>query len=112
MIFDLYLGGKSILGIVKELKDRCIKSPKRKNNWPKCSVEEMLSNEKYIGIAVVNVGGEEGDIYKLNNSNPPIISKEIFDVVQKEKMKCSKVELTVDGIKRKSQKYSSKQGGN
>lgn len=27
LIFDLYLGGKSILGIVKELKERSIKSP-------------------------------------------------------------------------------------
>lgn len=56
LIFDLYLSGKSILGIIKELKDRSIKSPTRKDKWPKRSVEEMLSNEKYIGIAVVNVG--------------------------------------------------------
>lgn len=27
LIFDLYLGGKSVLGIVKELKERSIKSP-------------------------------------------------------------------------------------
>lgn len=48
------------MGIVKELKDRNIKSPTGKDNWPKCSVEEMLSNEKYINISVVNAGGEEG----------------------------------------------------
>lgn len=42
LIFDLYLGGKRILGIVKELKDRNIKSSTGKDNWPKCSVEEML----------------------------------------------------------------------
>lgn len=48
------------MGIVKELKDRNIKSPTGKDNWPKRSVEEMLSNEKYINISVVNVGGEEG----------------------------------------------------
>lgn len=87
LIFDLYLGGKSILGIVKELKERDIKSPTGKDNWPKCSIEEMLSNEKYIGIAVVNVDGEEGQIYKLNNSHPTIISKEMFDEVQEEKAK-------------------------
>ena len=40
LIFDLYLGGKSILGIVKELKDRNIKSPTGKDNWPKRSVEK------------------------------------------------------------------------
>lgn len=75
LIFDLYLGGKSILGIVKELKDRNIKSPTGKDNWPKRSVEEMLSNEKYTGISVVNVGGKEGQIYKLNNSHSAIVSK-------------------------------------
>ena len=112
LIFDLYLGGKSILGIVKELKERSIKSPTGKENWPKRSIEEMLRNEKYIGVSVVNIGGEEGQIYKLNNSHPAIISKEMFDVVQEEKLKRSNVELTDAGIKRKSNKYSSKQGGN
>ena len=81
LIFDLYLGGKSILGIVKELKERGIKSPTGKDNWPKRSIEEMLSNEKYIGIAVVNVDGEEGQVYKLNNSHPAIISKEIMSTM-------------------------------
>ena len=47
----------------------------------------MLSNEKYINISVVNAGGEEGQIYKLNNSHPTIISKEMFDAVQEEKAK-------------------------
>lgn len=108
LIFDLYLGGKSILGIVEELKDRNIKSPTGKDDWPKRSVEEMLSNEKYIGISAVNVGGEEGQIYKLNNSHPSIIPKEMLDTVQEEKKHRSNVELTSDGIKRKSQKYSSK----
>lgn len=109
LIFDLYLGGKSILGIVKELKERSIKSPTGKDNWPKRSIEEMLSNEKYIGVSVVNVGGEEGQIYKLNNSHPVIISKEIFDTVQEEKLKRSNVEIIENGVsKRKSKKYSSK----
>lgn len=108
LIFDLYLGGKSILGIVKELKERSIKSPAGKDNWPKRSIEEMLSNEKYIGVSVVNVGGEEGQVYKLNNSHSAIISKEMFDVVQEEKHKRSNVEIIENGVsKRKSKKYSS-----
>lgn len=108
LIFDLYLGCKSILGIVKELKDRNIKSPTGNDNWPKRSVEEMLSNEKYIGVSVVNVGGEEGQIYKLNNSHPAIISKEMFDVVQAEKHKCSNVVVDENGTHRNTTKYSSK----
>lgn len=108
LIFDLYLSGKSILGIVKELQNRNIKSPTGKDNWPKRSVEEILNNEKYIGVAVVNVGGEEGQIYKLNNSHPAIISKETFDAVQEEKSRRSNVENIENGLKRKSTKYSSK----
>ena len=108
LIFDLYLGGKSILGIVKELKERGIKSPTGKDNWPKRSIEEMLSNEKYIGIAVVNVDGEEGQIYKLNNSHPAIISNEIFDAVQEEKLKRSNVIVDESGTHRSGKKYSSK----
>ena len=108
LIFDLYLGGKSILGIVEELKDRNIKSPTGKDNWPKHSVEEMLSNEKYIGISAVNVGGEEGQIYKLNNSHPSIIPKEMFDTVQEEKMKRSNIVADENGIHRNTTKYSSK----
>ncbi len=46
LIFDLYLDGKSVLGIIKELKIRNIKSPTGKDNWPKRSVDEMLCNEK------------------------------------------------------------------
>ncbi len=92
LIFDLYLEGKSILGIVKELNNRNIKSPTGKDNWPKRSVEEMLSNEKYIGIAVVNLDGDEGRIYKLNNAHSPIISKELFDAVQKACKQRSNVE--------------------
>ena len=108
LIFDLYLGGKSILGIVKELKERSIKSPTGKENWPKRSVEEMLSNEKYIGSSVVNVGGEEGQVYKLNNSHPSIILKEMFGVVQEEKLKRSNVIVDENGTHRSSKNYSSK----
>lgn len=42
LIFNLYLGGKSILGMLKELKDRNIKSSVGKDKWPKRSVEKML----------------------------------------------------------------------
>ena len=99
---------KAILAIVNELKERSIKFPIGKDNWPKRSVEKMLSNEKYIGISAVNVGGEEGQIYKLNNSHPAIISKEMFDAVQKEKHKRSNVIVDENGTHRNTTKYSSK----
>lgn len=83
-------------------------TPTGKENWPKRSIEEILSNEKYIGVSVVNVGGEEGQIYKLNNSHPAIISKEMFDAVQKEKHKRSNVIVDENGTHRSNKKYSSK----
>lgn len=108
MIFDLYLGGKSILGIVKELKEGSIKSPTGKENWPKHSIEEMLRNEKYIGVSVANVGSKEGQIYKLNISHPAIISKEMFDTVQKEKHKRSNAIVDENGTHRSNKKYGSR----
>lgn len=105
----MYLGGKSILGIVKELKERSIKSPTGKDNWPKRSIEEMLSNEKYIGVSVVNVDGKEDQIYKLNNSHPAIISKEMFLMLfRNEKHKRSNVIVDENGTHRSNKKYSSK----
>lgn len=67
------------------LKYRSIKSPTGKDSWSKRTVEEIWSNEKYIGIAIVNVDGEDSRIYKLNNYHSAIISKEMFDTVQEEK---------------------------
>lgn len=68
----------------------------------------MLSAEKYIGSVVVNVDGEEGQIYKLNNYRPAIISKEIFDTVQKEKLKRSNVIVDDNGTHRDTIKYGPK----
>lgn len=44
LIFDLYLGGESILGIVKELKESSIKSPTGKENWP----EDLLKKSQFM----------------------------------------------------------------
>ena len=56
----------------------------------------------------MNVDGEEGQLYKLNNSHPAIISNEIFDAVQEEKLKRSNVVIGENGTHRSSTKYSSK----
>jgi len=108
LIFDLYLSGKSILGIIKELQNRGIKSPTGKDRWAKRTIAEMLSNEKYIGVAVINSGGEGGPIYKLNNSHQAIIPKETFDAVQKGKLQRSNLVTDENGTHRSNTKYSSK----
>lgn len=50
LIFELYLGGLSIIGIKRELEKRGIKTPTGKDIWSKRTIDVMLSNEKYIGI--------------------------------------------------------------
>ena len=49
LIFDLYLGGQSVIGIIKELEKRKILSPTGKIKWCKRTIDVMLSNEKYTG---------------------------------------------------------------
>ena len=53
LVFDLYLDGASVLGIVRELENRHIPSPSGKPTWPKRSIEQMLINEKYCGKVLV-----------------------------------------------------------
>ena len=48
-IFDWYLEGYSIVGLIKLLHENNIPSPRGKEKWSKRSLETMLSNEKYIG---------------------------------------------------------------
>ena len=48
-IFNWYLGGLSVNGIIKELEKQTIKSPTGKDKWNKRALEVMLSNEKYKG---------------------------------------------------------------
>lgn len=44
IIFDLYIYGKSVIGIVEELERLGIKSPTGKDKWSKRTVDTMLSN--------------------------------------------------------------------
>ncbi len=121
LIFDLYLSGQSILGIIKKLSNRKISSPKGKDKWCKHSIELMLENEKYCGdVLVVKTyatpfpemkrktnRGERRQYYAVG-SHPAIISKEIFEAVLEERKRRSNVEI-IDGKKtRKTSKYSSK----
>ena len=108
MIFDLYLGGQSILGIIKELEKRKILSPTGKEKWCKRTIDVMLSNEKYTGDVKLLKSGKSDVHYLASDNNPAIISKEIFAAVQIEKKRRSNVVKDENGCQRKSKKYSSK----
>lgn len=108
-IFNWYLGGLSINGIIKELEAQTIKSPTGKDKWNKCSLEVMLSNEKYKG-AVRLFDDKKSEVqYLVSDNHPAIITEEIFEAVQKEKANRSNIVVDENGHSvRKSTKYSSK----
>jgi len=108
LIYNLYLQGKSVIGIVKELERLGIKSPTGKDTWPKRSIDVILSNEKYIGNARLLDDGKHSSYYLVEDNNPAIIYKETFQAVQIEKQHRSNVIKSEEGTQRKSTKYSSK----
>lgn len=108
MIFNLYLQGKSFLGIVKELERMRIKSPTGKATWPMRTIDALLSNEKYTGNVRLLDDGKHGFYYKAEGNNAAIIYKETFQAVKLEKQHRSNVTQGEEGTQRKSKKYSSK----
>ena len=108
LIFNLYLQGKSVLGIVRELERLGIKSPTGKATWPKRTIDVILSNEKYMGNVRLLDNGKHDLCYLAEGNNPAIISKETFQAVQIEKQHRSNVTKAEDGNQRKCKKYSSK----
>jgi len=108
LIFDLYLSGQSILGIIRELEKRKILSPTGKEKWCKRTIDVMLSNEKYTGDVKLFKSGKSDVQYMASENNPAIISKETFEAVQIEKGRRSSIVKEENGSKRKNEKYSSK----
>ncbi len=108
LIFDLYLQGKSIIGIVEELEKLKVKSPTGKDKWSKRTIDVMLSNEKYIGTVRLLNSGKNEVHYVSENNNPSIISEEKFKAVQIEKANRSNIVTDENGTHRKNKKYSSK----
>lgn len=108
LIYDLYLSGQSVVGIIKELAKRKILSPKGKENWNKRSIEWILSNEKYTGNVELLKSSKSEVHYLASGSHPAIISKEVFEAVQMEKGRRSNIVRDENGRRRKSNKYSSK----
>ena len=108
LIFDLYLSGQSVIGIIKELEKRRILSPTGKEKWCKRTIDVMLSNEKYTGDVRLLKTGKTEVHYLATDNNPAVISKETFEAVQIEKRRRSNVVKDENGVKRKSEKYISK----
>lgn len=109
-IFDWYLEGLSVGGIIERLKSKGVKSPKGKDIWwSKRTVESTLTRRKYTGdVAIADSGGSDRQ-YLYSDHHSGIIYKETFEAVELEMAARSNVEVGEDGtVKRKSKKYSSK----
>lgn len=107
-IFRWYLGGDSVLGIIKKLSEAGMPSPTGKEKWSKRSIEKMLENEKYTGTVTLLYSSTQEYEYQIKDNHPPIITENEYRSVQEERMKRSNIVTDHDGTHRSSNKYSSK----
>ena len=120
-IFDLYLGGFSIVLIIRELERRDIKSPRGKDTWSKLGIQTVLTNEKYVGHVLLgktydgdfpnnkqrkNHGEQEQ--YLKKDAHEPTIELEKFEQVQAERECRCNIEIVNGQTKRKGTHYSAK----
>jgi len=68
-IYDLYLQGKSLGGIVDVLKERSIPSPTGKSVWARATVDNILSNGKYVPLIISEDCFWEAQIKKERRTN-------------------------------------------
>lgn len=99
-IYQWYLDGLTCRAICRRLEQEGIKSPKGNDRWWDGTVLSILTNEKYKGEALLQkkyvvdflkkkqkVNHGELPQFYLEDSHPAIISKEMFDAVQAERIK-------------------------
>lgn len=93
-IFNLYLNGYGLQRITQNLNDSGVLNRKGKQ-WHQMSIKYILSNERYMGDALLQKNyttdtvpflevknkGERPQYY-VENSNPAIVSKETYNTVQ------------------------------
>lgn len=97
LIYSLFLQGKSPNNICTILTEQGIPTPGGKTKWGDQCVAGILQNEKYIGDALLQkrytvdylthkLKVNEGEVpqYYIEENHEPIISKEVFDLVQAE----------------------------
>lgn len=107
-IYHWYLKGESILGIKRKLEERKILSPTGRLTWSKKTIENILSNKKYIGTVKLNDSLTGDHSYILEEHHPAIITEYDFRCVQDAKRNRSNIVTDETGTHRKSTKYSSK----
>ena len=107
-IYNLYLAGVPINRIATILTKKNIPTPGGGKKWYPKTIQSILTNEKYVGEALLQKTYVEDYLthksvpnnrvlrqYKVENSHPAIIDKETFEKVQK-KIRCTNT-LPKDG---------------
>lgn len=97
-IFSLYLDGNRVRKIKRYLEENGIKTVTGKTEWSTSTIDRILSNEKYMGNLLLqkiytpdfltgkqkkNCG--EQSMFLVENAHEAIVSKEIFEEVQRRK---------------------------
>ena len=97
-IFELYLQDFGVRKIKKYLEENGIKTVTGKEVWSTSTIDRILSNEKYVGDVLMQKNFTEDfltgkrkknegelDMFFIKNDHEAIISREVFEMVQKRK---------------------------
>jgi len=96
-IYRRFLEGGTVHEIAKALTAAGVPTPMKRKTWSETTVQSILTNEKYMGDAILQktfctdfltkkMKKNEGELpqYHVRNSHPPIVSAEVFELVQME----------------------------
>ncbi len=123
LIFRLYLEGLSVAGIKRHLEGEGILTATGRKNWNDATIYRMLSNEKYMGDALLQKTytadfltktrlKNNGEVtqYYITDNHEGIIPREIFHPVQLEKKRraARNKSAVTRRAKEKKKGYSSK----
>lgn len=123
MIYKKYLEGQSLNGIANLLTKMKVKTIRGNTRWNGSSIRVILTNEKYIGDAVAQKTftadyllkdrrKNKGELpqYYVQDLHEPIISKELYYLVQQEMKRraCLKKKSMAGGTEELVGKYSGK----
>ncbi len=120
-VFSLYLDGYSVNQIVEYLEGKGIENKSGKTKWSKATIQNMLSNEKYVGDMLMQktfrtdciskkTKKNNGEMpkYLVSNNHPAIIDRDTFKLVQLERSRRSAKNKKSDFSITESGKYSGK----
>lgn len=115
LIFNLYLSGYSIIGIIHELESRSISSPTGKPKWCRRAIDTLLSNEKYRGGSTATTvlmsdapQSKQRARYLFSDHHEAIIDEKTFIAIAKEKQRRCNIEVDENGVHRKKTRYTAK----